>query len=72
MPALRRFPALACLLAGTVLAPAQAQDAAAGAMAFMQCADCHSPGTNDGVGNDAESNAVNRRSAAEKSGIAGE
>ena len=29
---------------------AQAQDAAAGGMAFQQCADCHSPGANDGVG----------------------
>lgn len=28
----------------------QAQDAAAGAMAFMQCADCHSPKASDGVG----------------------
>ena len=50
MPALRSFAALACVLAGTALAPAHAQDAAAGGMAFMQCADCHSPGTNDGVG----------------------
>jgi cytochrome c len=50
MPALRSFAALACLLAGTASAPARAQDAGAGAMAFMQCADCHSPGTNDGVG----------------------
>jgi cytochrome c len=32
------------------LAAAHAQDAAAGGMAFQQCADCHSPGANDGVG----------------------
>jgi cytochrome c len=29
---------------------ARAQDAAAGGIAFQQCADCHSPGANDGVG----------------------
>jgi cytochrome c len=28
----------------------QAQDAAAGGMAFQQCAECHSPGTSDGAG----------------------
>lgn len=43
------------LLASTALlalasASAPAQDAAAGGMAFMQCADCHSPGNADGVG----------------------
>ncbi len=32
------------------LASAHAQDAAAGGMAFQQCADCHSPGNSDGVG----------------------
>ena len=32
------------------LASAHAQDAAAGGMAFMQCADCHSPTGSDGVG----------------------
>jgi cytochrome c len=32
------------------LAGAHAQDAAAGGMAFQQCAECHSPGTNDGNG----------------------
>ena len=32
------------------LAPAHAQDAAAGGMAFQQCAECHSPGTADGAG----------------------
>lgn len=31
-------------------ASAHAQDAAAGAMAFQQCAECHSPGTGDGAG----------------------
>lgn len=31
-------------------ASAQAQDAAAGGMAFQQCAECHSPGTSDGAG----------------------
>ncbi len=31
-------------------AGAHAQDTAAGGMAFQQCADCHSPGGNDGVG----------------------
>src|SRR3978361_668471 len=39
--------ALALALA---LASAQAQDAAAGGMAFQQCADCHSPGNSDGGG----------------------
>ena len=29
---------------------AHAQDAAAGGMAFQQCAECHSPGTGDGAG----------------------
>jgi cytochrome c len=29
---------------------AQAQDAAAGGMAFQQCAECHSPGNSDGAG----------------------
>jgi cytochrome c len=46
--------ALRALLAATSLAlpiaAAQAQDAAAGGMAFQQCADCHSPGGADGVG----------------------
>ena len=32
------------------LASAHAQDAAAGGMAFQQCAECHSPGTSDGAG----------------------
>jgi cytochrome c len=32
------------------IAGAHAQDAAAGGMAFQQCADCHSPGASDGVG----------------------
>jgi len=50
MPAIRPVFSLACALAGLALASAEAQDAAAGGMAFLQCADCHSPGTNDGVG----------------------
>jgi cytochrome c len=29
---------------------ANAQDAAAGGMAFQQCAECHSPGNSDGAG----------------------
>jgi cytochrome c len=45
---------LRCLLAATPLAlalpGAHAQDAAAGGKAFQHCADCHSPGLNDGVG----------------------
>ena len=46
---LPRIALLACALAA--LAPfAHAQDSAAGGMAFQQCADCHSPGANDGVG----------------------
>ena len=32
------------------LASAHAQDAAAGGMAFQQCAECHSPGSADGAG----------------------
>ena len=32
------------------LASAHAQDAAAGGMAFQQCAECHSPGIADGAG----------------------
>ena len=32
------------------LAGAHAQDAAAGGMAFQQCAECHAPGTADGAG----------------------
>ena len=32
------------------LAGAHAQDAAAGGMAFQQCAECHSPGAGDGAG----------------------
>ena len=35
------------LLSGAAL---HAQDAAAGGMAFQQCAECHSPGTSDGAG----------------------
>ncbi len=43
------FAGLALLLLAA-FAPAQAQDAAAGGMAFLQCADCHSGGDNNGVG----------------------
>ena len=50
MAAFRFAPVLACALAGLPLVSAHAQDTAAGGMAFMQCADCHSPGVNDGVG----------------------
>ncbi len=32
------------------LSQAHAQDAAAGGMAFQQCAECHSPGAADGAG----------------------
>lgn len=43
---------LAALAAALLLAAAgaRAQDAATGAMSFLQCADCHSPGENNGVG----------------------
>jgi cytochrome c len=50
MPSIRSLLPLACAIAGLACAPARAQDAAAGAQEFLQCADCHSPGTNDGVG----------------------
>ena len=43
-------PPLLATLALLCLASARAQDAAAGGMAFQQCADCHSPGNSDGVG----------------------
>ncbi|MBW8757855.1 MAG: c-type cytochrome [Burkholderiales bacterium] len=41
------LPLLAFLLAA---AGAHAQDAAAGGMAFQQCAECHSPGNTDNAG----------------------
>jgi len=49
------MPLRLLLLASTALlglasVSALAQDAAAGGMAFMQCADCHSPTNSDGVG----------------------
>ncbi len=48
MPAFRNAAIpLACALAGTL---AHAQDATPGGAAFIQCADCHSPGSADGVG----------------------
>ena len=40
----------ASLFAAFAPVHAQAQDAAAGGMAFLQCADCHSTGDNNGVG----------------------
>jgi len=41
----------ACVFAAvSAAAPLRAQDVAAGGMSFLQCADCHSPGDNDGVG----------------------
>jgi cytochrome c len=45
-------PPVAALAAALLLAAscARAQDAAAGAMSFLQCADCHSPGASNGVG----------------------
>jgi len=45
--ALRLLPAVAVL---ATVAPVRAQDPAAGGQSFLQCADCHSPGDNDGVG----------------------
>ncbi len=50
------------------LASAHAQDAAAGGMAFQQCAECHSPGTGDGAGPGLKG-VVGRRAAA-KDGFA--
>jgi cytochrome c len=50
MPDRRHAFSLACALAGLAPALAQAQDAAAGAQDFLQCADCHSPTSSDGVG----------------------
>ncbi len=43
-------PVLLALPIALVLPSAHAQDAAAGGVAFMQCADCHSTAGNDGVG----------------------
>lgn len=46
-----RSPSVAPLLAlALAAAGAHAQDAAAGGMAFQQCAECHSPGTTDNAG----------------------
>jgi cytochrome c len=52
MPALHPTPRVALLALTLALSSvtARAQDAAAGGMAFQQCADCHSPGASDGVG----------------------
>jgi len=44
-----RTPTALALLA-LAAATAHAQDAAAGGMAFQQCAECHSPGTADNAG----------------------
>ena len=53
---------------GLAFAGAHAQDAAAGGMAFQQCAECHSPGTGDGAGPGLKG-VVGRRAAA-KDGFA--
>ena len=53
---------------GLALASAHAQDAAAGGMAFQQCAECHSPGTSDGAGPGLKG--VAGRRAAAKDGFA--
>jgi cytochrome c len=46
-----RSPSVATLLALTLAAAgAHAQDAAAGGMAFQQCAECHSPASTDNAG----------------------
>ena len=47
MPVRLPLPIILALLAAS---GARAQDAAAGGMAFQQCAECHSPGNADGVG----------------------
>jgi len=49
MPLRPLFLATTALL-GLASASALAQEAAAGGMAFLQCADCHSPTNSDGVG----------------------
>ena len=43
-------PAFIVPLLVLTLADARAQDAAAGGMAFQQCADCHSTGNSDAAG----------------------
>ena len=43
-------PLLAVTTVLLAAAGARAQDAAAGGMAFQQCAECHSPGNSDGAG----------------------
>ncbi len=45
-----KLAGFALALLATACLPARAQDAAAGGMAFLQCADCHSPGDSNGVG----------------------
>jgi cytochrome c len=45
---IRSLLALSTALLATSIA--HAQDAAAGGMAFQQCAECHSPGNSDGAG----------------------
>lgn len=46
----RILPALAAAAMLAAAPGARAQDAGAGAVSFMQCADCHSPGAINGVG----------------------
>src|SRR5471032_354322 len=41
---------LVCIPLTLAFTSAHAQDAAAGGMAFQQCAECHSPGNADGAG----------------------
>jgi cytochrome c len=67
MPLRFLFLATTALL-GLPCAGAHAQDAAAGGMAFLQCADCHSTGDNDGVGPGLKG--VYGRRAGSKSGFA--
>jgi cytochrome c len=50
MPASRLVPRAALIALALSSVTVHAQDAAAGGMAFQQCADCHSPGASDGVG----------------------
>jgi cytochrome c len=47
---MRSLPALPLLALALAAAGAHAQDAAAGGMAFQQCAECHSPGATDNAG----------------------
>jgi cytochrome c len=49
-PVMLRHSLLAITTVLLATTSAQAQDAAAGGMAFQQCAECHSPGESDGNG----------------------